>query len=105
MSGSANERGLSFFFQELLLNWNENVKQVVPADRLLITEVKEGWKPLCDFLDKPVPEEPFPRANDSSAAEKTFNDIVGKLQLVWLGGVSGLALTTAVLWLRWRPAR
>ena len=26
----------------------------------------EGWKPLCDFLDVPVPEgKPFPRTNDT----------------------------------------
>ena len=23
---------------------------------------KKGWKPLCDFLGKPVPDEPYPRA-------------------------------------------
>ena len=34
---------------------------MVPADRLLVWEVKEGWGPLCKFLDLPVPQEPFPR--------------------------------------------
>jgi hypothetical protein len=27
--------------------------------------VKEGWAPLCEFLDRPVPEVPFPRMNDT----------------------------------------
>jgi hypothetical protein len=40
------------------------VKAAVPADRLLIYEVKDGWGPLCAFLDVPVPAEPFPRTND-----------------------------------------
>ena len=41
------------------------VKQHVPADRLLVFEVKEGWEPLCQFLGVPVPEDkPFPRLND-----------------------------------------
>ena len=43
------------------------VKRVVPADKLLIYEVKEGWEPLCAFLGVPVPEGPFPRLNDSAA--------------------------------------
>lgn len=41
----------------------DRVKQGLPADRLLIYEVKEGWEPLCRFLGKPVPDEPFPRVN------------------------------------------
>jgi hypothetical protein len=39
----------------------------VPADRLLEFEVAEGWEPLCDFLDRPVPDEQFPRLNDAEA--------------------------------------
>ena len=31
----------------------------------LVFDVREGWQPLCDFLDVPVPEEPFPRGNDT----------------------------------------
>ncbi len=41
--------------------WNEQVKKVVPEDRLLVFEAKEGWKPLCKFLDVPVPEGDYPR--------------------------------------------
>jgi len=40
------------------------VKATVPADQLLIYQVKEGWEPLCAFLDRPMPTEPFPRSND-----------------------------------------
>ncbi len=39
----------------------------MPADRLLEFEVSQGWKPLCDFLGRPVPDEPFPRLNDAQA--------------------------------------
>ena len=42
---------------------NEAVKETIPADRLLIFEVKQGWRPLCDFLDIPVPDTEFPRTN------------------------------------------
>ncbi len=42
------------------------VKETIPADQLLVYEVKDGWGPLCEFLDLPVPAEPFPRTNDRS---------------------------------------
>ena len=42
----------------------EAVKAAVPADRLLIYQVTEGWGPLCDFLNVPTPSEPFPCRND-----------------------------------------
>jgi len=43
---------------------NEAVRALIPADRLLVYQVKEGWEPLCAFLGVPVPDEPFPRTND-----------------------------------------
>jgi len=50
---------------EVFNRHNAAVKAQVPADRLLVYEVKEGWEPLCGFLGVPVPEgEPFPRLND-----------------------------------------
>ncbi len=42
----------------------EEVKKAVPASNLLIFQVKDGWEPLCEFLDVPVPDKPFPRSND-----------------------------------------
>jgi hypothetical protein len=41
----------------------EEVKATVPADRLLVFSVAEGWEPLCNFLGHPVPDEPFPHEN------------------------------------------
>jgi hypothetical protein len=43
----------------------EEVKQQVPAEKLLIYNVKEGWGPLCAFLGVEMPvEKPFPHDND-----------------------------------------
>ena len=42
------------------------VRSTVPADRLLVFEVSEGWGPLCAFLGVPVPDEPFPHVNDTA---------------------------------------
>ncbi|MFI7703693.1 sulfotransferase family protein [Nonomuraea sp. NPDC049480] len=43
------------------------VKTAIPADRLLVFDVREGWEPLCAFLGVAVPEEPFPQANERVA--------------------------------------
>ena len=51
-------------------NWVEEVKRTVPKEKLLVFSVKEGWEPLCKFLNVPVPEEPFPKTNDSAAFKK-----------------------------------
>ena len=42
---------------------NERVRQTVPAERLLVFRVEQGWEPLCRFLGVDVPDEPFPRVN------------------------------------------
>jgi hypothetical protein len=42
---------------------NEAVMRAIPKDRLLVFDVREGWEPLCSFLDVPVPEGDFPRTN------------------------------------------
>lgn len=41
----------------------EAVRGRLPADRLLVFEVAQGWEPLCEFLGTPVPDEPFPNRN------------------------------------------
>ena len=50
-------------------NWIIHVKNTVPPEKLLIFESKQGWAPLCNFLDIPIPEEPYPRVNDSGAKQ------------------------------------
>jgi hypothetical protein len=53
---------------EVFNRHNAEVQRAVPADRLLVYQVKEGWEPLCRFLNVPVPEgKPFPRFNDREA--------------------------------------
>lgn len=36
-------------------------------ERLLVYDVREGWEPLCTFLGRPVPAEPFPSENSTRA--------------------------------------
>jgi len=39
---------------------NQKVRDIVPAERLLIFNVAEGWAPLCKFLNVPQPTTAFP---------------------------------------------
>jgi hypothetical protein len=52
---------------EAMERFNEEVKGTVPADRLLVWEPKEGWEPLCEFLEVEVPSEELPNVNDTQA--------------------------------------
>ena len=47
-------------------DWNEFVQHKIPKDRLLVFNAKQGWEPLCEFLGKPIPEGPYPRAPNVS---------------------------------------
>jgi hypothetical protein len=60
-----------------------------PKDKLLIYNVKQGWSPLCKFLNLKEPDLPFPFIND----KKTFR---GRIERMKKGGY----LITAIgVWL------
>ena len=44
---------------------NDEVERTIAPERLLVYEVSQGWKPLCEFLGCRIPDEPFPRVNTS----------------------------------------
>lgn len=51
------------------------VKERVPRERLLIYEVKEGWEPLCRFLNVEAPADtPFPHVNDTQAFQQMIQE-------------------------------
>ena len=58
---------------------NARVQEVIPADRLLVYRVQEGWEPLCKALGVPVPDVPFPRYNPGTAPliKRTLRKIFG----------------------------
>ena len=55
--------------------WVEEVKAMVPKEKLLIHNVKDGWEPLCKHLGVPVPDKPYPRTNDTAAVRVMMNRI------------------------------
>ncbi len=49
--------------------FNDHIAEVqatIPPDRLLTFDVREGWEPLCTFLNVPIPGTPFPRSNSTA---------------------------------------
>ena len=53
----------------------EDVKATCPPERLLVFNVADGWGPLCEFLDVPVPDRPFPHLNDSKVTRRAVTAV------------------------------
>ena len=75
----AGEETAVRFFNE----WKDQVIHEVPADRLLVFEVKEGWAPLCKFLGVPQPEGPFPNMNDTNEMLNHLTNLKRMGFLLW----------------------
>ena len=60
--GSINPKS-TFVFKKRYRMHNHRVKSIVPPEKLLVYNVKQGWKPLCDFLGCEVPTSAFPHEN------------------------------------------
>ena len=63
------------FVEEIFREHIEAVKAYVPADQLLIYDVRDGWEPLCQFLNVPVPSEQLPHLNK----KENFKSMLGEL--------------------------
>ncbi len=83
--------------------WNEGVKRRVPAEKLLIYDVKEGWGPLCAFLGVEAPvDEPFPHLNDTQIFRWRIRAGLTIAAAALVGGAS-LAVLGLLFFLRRRP--
>ena len=80
---SGEETAVRFFTE-----WQQQVKADIPADRLLVFEVKDGWEPLCQFLGLPVPQEPFPNVNDTAEVQQTIRRMKRACYLFWGIGIA-----------------
>lgn len=82
---------------------NREVQATVPADQLLVFDVKQGWEPLCAFLGVPVPAgEPFPHVNDAESFRTRIEDRFAR-SLLGLARPVALAAGVAVVgWIAWR---
>ena len=86
---------------------NRRVRAIIPQDRLLEYNVKQGWEPLCNFLEVGnCPQTPFPKTNSALTVQvnaissfivpfsivlfivfygvaKAFQQITGKTVIQW----------------------
>ena len=105
--GGMNESNMKRFY----IDYHENLRQIVPKERLLEFKVQDGYKPLCDFLGVPIPtsfrgekesEEPFPKVNEGSAFVdrlKVSRKLQNRRLLMKLGRAVGIIATVgAGLW-------
>ncbi len=59
-----------------------------------VFNVKQGWKPLCDFLGVPIPKDiPFPNVNDT----KSMNKMMTRMKVTAAAVVYGLPIALASL--------
>lgn len=54
--------------------YNDQVRQSVPAERLLVWSPADGWEPLCEFVGAPVPAAPLPHVNDRAMFANRVNE-------------------------------
>jgi hypothetical protein len=56
----------------------DTVRRTIAPERLLEFRVSDGWEPLCAFLGVPVPDEPFPHANDREQFGAWVEELVAR---------------------------
>ena len=69
---------------EVFKRHNQDVRDSVDPARLLEFEVREGWAPLCRFLDVPIPDEPFPRLNDTATTQAMIRMMNESMRKSWI---------------------
>ncbi|CVL07445.1 uncharacterized protein FPRN_13663 [Fusarium proliferatum] len=69
------------------------IRGLVPNEKLLEWNVEDGWEPLCKFLDKTVPDEPFPHVNKASGWENHEAEVTKRYLT---SALSGVAVVSAV---------
>lgn len=79
------------YAKKIFTDYIDQVKQDVPADKLLVFEVKDGWGPLCEFLGQPIPDGDFPHVNDTASFRKMIRNIRLAFGGIYLLGAALLA--------------
>jgi hypothetical protein len=70
----------------------DEVKAGVPADKLLVFKVDQGWAPLCAFLGVPQPQSEFPNLNDRTQVKKAIHGVINGMYITLAGYAAVAAL-------------
>lgn len=57
--------------------YNRNIEDVISTvspDRLLVHNFEDGWEPLCQWLELPVPDVDYPSGNTTQDFNRIVND-------------------------------
>lgn len=60
----------------------ERIRAMIPPDKLLEFNLNQGWKPLCDFLGMPVPDNKMPHVNDRVVMQALLATL-GMITWIW----------------------
>ena len=81
----------------LFKRWNAEVQATVPAERLLVFDVKQGWEPLCTFLGVAIPPGSFPHENDRKRLVRARQLLRAIQRGLTVAAVMSVALGTLVM--------
>jgi hypothetical protein len=56
-----------------------------PKEQIVEMQLDQGWEPLAKFLNRPIPQQPFPRANDRDEVDRIASKIIRTALGVWVG--------------------
>ena len=73
---------------------NADVRRVIPREKLLEYDVRQGWEPLCKSLEVELPDEPYPNLNDAESMTAIYTGMMMFGLFAWAGyavGAAGLA--------------
>lgn len=88
-------------------NSNRMVKELIPADKLLVIKLEEGlgWDKLCPFLGHDIPDVPYPRVNEAAEFQvMVMKDMIASWKKTALKVGSFLVpLIGASIWLSRQP--
>lgn len=74
----------------------DEITQTIPAERLLIYRISDGWEPLCRFLNLPIPNVPFPHANSRDDMQLMFDTMRRRRNMMLLIVLFGLLALIAL---------
>ena len=97
----------TYVFRKRYRMHNHRVRSLAPPSKLLLYDVKQGWKPLCDFLGCEVPTVAFPHENvKGEIAQKLVKlsstrigrQVKWEIQRAMLVVISAIVILAAIIW-------
>lgn len=73
--------------RENYVQYLDLIKKLIPPERMRVIRLEDGlgWKEVCDYLEKPVPDVPYPMRIDHNALMKVWFGVQIKNALFKLG--------------------